>query len=363
MFSIILCGCVSLQFDDAVGTEVKDVIDRWRRERAHAIAQEGMDPDKASALKKVDFEGHGVLIVARDTVSDDVPLCLSIGATGNKVELLPCFAKWVPATLSPNWESGAVVLRETVHHTRWEVGPCTSDGQVARLYVNECSLFLACRVPSRCETSHTTSSYNIDRDNGDMNVTLGSYSATGPRCLLQQMDGMRAGRCFDGGSTSLQPGGPTQVYPCMREWFQFLSFGDGRIAPKGSLYSTIPSHIVKQLRNLGHEQIPYMCLGVYERGTEDELDWTDENYLADKEERVARRADSTSAVEKDWEALSGWKDATIMTTQCTNAGAVIEWVFVPFIADEENNPENEGTTADPPNSTNAEAPQGDNREL
>jgi hypothetical protein len=122
-----------LQFDDSVGTEVKDVIDRWRTARAHAIEHEGKDPDAAFNMKNVPFQGHGTLIVALDTVADEVPLCLAIGRIGNKVELLPCFEDWVPATLARDWESGAVVLRETLPHTRWEVGPCTSDGNVQRL--------------------------------------------------------------------------------------------------------------------------------------------------------------------------------------------------------------------------------------
>ena len=59
-----------------------------------------------------------------------------------------------------------------------------------------------------------------------MNVTKGKYSVAGPRCMLKQMDGMRAGRCFDGQADSLQPGGETQVFPCWGEkWFQFVAFG------------------------------------------------------------------------------------------------------------------------------------------
>jgi hypothetical protein len=203
-----------------------------------------------------------------------------------------------------------------------------------------------------------------------MNVTLGSYSKTGPRCMLQQMDGMRAGRCFDGGATSFQPGGPTQVYPCIREWFQFVSFGDGQVAPKGSLYSTIPSHIVKQIRTLGHEQIPYMCLGVYERGNEDELDWDDTDYHAVMKERGTKRADSTLAMGEDWEPLSEWKEASIVTTQCTNAGAVIEWVFVPYISEEDAVTENDEASMDAPENESTEvhdeatmdAPESDSTE-
>jgi hypothetical protein len=194
------------------------------------------------------------------------------------------------------------------------------------------------------------------RENGEMNVTLGQYSATGPRCMLQQMDGMRKGRCFDGGPSSFQPGGVTQVYPCVREWFQFVSVGDGRVAPKGSLYSTIPSHIVRQIHNLGHEQIPYMCLGVLERGNEDEPNWNDEDYTKIKQERAAIKADPNHVPDQDWEPLSYWNEAKIVTTQCTNLGAVIEWVFIPFI-DEETETDIEIT------GNGTENPQSDDKEL
>jgi hypothetical protein len=124
---------VCCQFDDSIDTEVKDVIDKWRATRSRAIVEDGVDPDAAFQMKKLEFEGHGVLIVARDTINDKMPLCLAIGETGNKVKLLPCFEEWVPATLADQWETGAVILSETIPHTRWEVGPCTSDGHLERL--------------------------------------------------------------------------------------------------------------------------------------------------------------------------------------------------------------------------------------
>jgi hypothetical protein len=101
-------------------------------------------------MKKVELEGHGVLIVARDTVSDSMPLCLALGETGNKLALLPCFQEWVPPTLAQGWETGAVVLRETAFHTRWEVGPCTTDGHVERLYVTQSWLLHAPRSEPSC---------------------------------------------------------------------------------------------------------------------------------------------------------------------------------------------------------------------
>lgn len=144
--------------------------------------------------------------------------------------------------------------------------------------------------------------------------------------MLQQRDGLRAGRCWDGGPlTLLQPGGPTQVYPCVREWFQFVSFGDGRIAPKGALFSTIPSHIAKQIAQRGSGEMPFMCVGVHERGTDDELQWNGKAYVPAAQESVVHKTNDAP--------LSEFRGKPVITTQCSNVGAVIEWVFVPFIND------------------------------
>lgn len=161
-----------------------------------------------------------------------------------------------------------------------------------------------------------------------MNATRGTYSVTGPRCMMKQMDGIRAGRCLDVDSQALQPGGATQVFPCISKWYQFVSFGDGIVAPTGSIYTTIPSHIVKQIRNLGHDHTDYMCLGVYGRGLKDEVDWaepTDEAVLSGQ-----TPYDEPPVV---WERLSEFAGQNIVATQCSNDGAVIEWLFVPFIVE------------------------------
>ena len=163
-----------------------------------------------------------------------------------------------------------------------------------------------------------------------MKVEKGSYSKTGPRCMLKQMDGPRTGRCFDGDSGELQPVGETQVFPCTKRWYQFLSFGDGRFAPNGSMFITIPSHIVSQIRNLGHKMTPYLCLGVYGRGNRDELDWEDDDYDPELENDDISDNDD----DEEWAPLSEWLEQEIVTTQCTNKGAVIEWLFVPFITED-----------------------------
>lgn len=81
----------------------------------------------------VSFEGHGVLIVAKETAGDDVPLCLGLGMSGNKALLVPCFYDWVKETLADNWETGGVIIDEVLPNSRWEIGPCTSDGDLERL--------------------------------------------------------------------------------------------------------------------------------------------------------------------------------------------------------------------------------------
>lgn len=115
------------KFVDLVDSQVKDIVDEWRVKRE-------ADPEaiKNFQQKGLGFEGHGVLIVAKDTVQDEVPLCLGLGDTGNKLKLVPCFYEEVVPSLADEWETGAVILEETQWHNRWQVGPCTSDGAVQR---------------------------------------------------------------------------------------------------------------------------------------------------------------------------------------------------------------------------------------
>ena len=90
-----------------------------------------MHPDEFRP-KSMDFEGHGVLIVAKETVNDETPLCLGLGSTGNAMRLTPCFHDYIVPSLSEDWETGAVIKEETQLHLRWQVAPCTSDGDLKR---------------------------------------------------------------------------------------------------------------------------------------------------------------------------------------------------------------------------------------
>lgn len=108
---------------------MKDIVDAWRSKRE---ADEHADASKEP--HGVDFEGHGVLIVAKDTIND-WPMCLGLGETGNRPKLVSCFHEAVVPTLAPEWATGAVILEETLPHNRWSLGPCTTDGQLSRLQV------------------------------------------------------------------------------------------------------------------------------------------------------------------------------------------------------------------------------------
>jgi hypothetical protein len=73
------------------------------------------------------------LLVAKATVNETEPLCLGLGEVRNKVRLVPCFEEGVVETLASEWETGAVVVNETMEHNRWEIGPCSTEGNLGRL--------------------------------------------------------------------------------------------------------------------------------------------------------------------------------------------------------------------------------------
>ena len=293
--------------------EVKDVLDA-KRAREDAVFKGRLE---AKRSVDVQFEGNGVLIVAKDTIKDKVPLCMGLGDTQNKVRLVPCFYHEVLPTLAEHWETGAVIEVETMLHNRWEIGPCSSDGNLTRL------------------------------ESADMVMTPGDYSPVGPRCMFKQLDGLRAGRCVDGESEQLQPGGPLHVFPCVKKWNQFLSVGNGTLAPRGSLHTTIPRHIVARIQSTGYYQESYMCVGVLERGDGDEEEWSEDvtkhGAKAERLDGPGRKSNSTELA-----PLSDWNGEQLVTTKCSNSGAVIEWIYVPFIV-EDPLEEEDTTTVDDEN--------------
>lgn len=112
---------------------MKDILDKLREkeeEELRAIAEGGIIDNSIAA--NTTFEGHGVLLVAKDTISDHSPLCLSLGKKGNYVRLIPCFWEAVLGTLAPDWATGAVIEEEVQHNSRWQLGPCSNSGNLFR---------------------------------------------------------------------------------------------------------------------------------------------------------------------------------------------------------------------------------------
>lgn len=163
-----------------------------------------------------------------------------------------------------------------------------------------------------------------------MSVTSGLYSQTGPQCMFTQMDGLRTGRCMDGESDRTQPGGEVQVFPCRKRWHQTFSFGNGELAPLGSIHMNVPLHVQNRIKSKGKDQEPHMCLGVLGRGDKDEVDW-------DAEVTTNMDEDEISISSKDGARapLSEWEGEQVVTTRCSNTEGIIEWIFVPFIHEDE----------------------------
>ena len=128
------------KFVDAYDSRVKDAIDASRKiEESELLSlnvtatNSSTHPDKEKAEHNMKLEGHGTLIVATDTINTSHPLCLGLGQNYNRVRLVPCFHDDVPATLADGWETGAVIIEEVQNHTRWSIGPCSSNGNLERL--------------------------------------------------------------------------------------------------------------------------------------------------------------------------------------------------------------------------------------
>ena len=72
--------------DDGADSEVLDILDEFRDmdEMKRRDIVEGNYTAPVSAIDTT-FQGHGVLLVAKDTVVSDSPLCLGLGSSGYKV--------------------------------------------------------------------------------------------------------------------------------------------------------------------------------------------------------------------------------------------------------------------------------------
>jgi len=129
------------KFDDVVEPFIKDYIDLRRKKEEERLKRESemikemkdkneTEPDLP--LEEWEFQGEGVMIVAKETIRDTMPLCMGLDEGSIQVQLRPCFKEDVPPTLSVGWEEGAVIIEEIDGYNRWDIGPCSSDGELKR---------------------------------------------------------------------------------------------------------------------------------------------------------------------------------------------------------------------------------------
>lgn len=314
------------KFDDDVDTEIKDILDARRSlSEEKIISSRRTEPTNASSPPDIPdlfpkislYEEHGTLFVAQETVSDPVPLCLGLGEIRNIVRLVPCFVEGVVQTLAEGWETGAVIREETQEKTRWSIGPCSTDGRIAR------------------------------GPDGRMTTAPGIFSPNGPLCHLKQMDGLRAGRCLDvdnGEADMLKPGGKVLVYPCVSRWNQYPSFGQGEL--EGALHVNVPSRVLRSIERTGKTLHKHLCLGVrgrsWEEGVAKEDQWGNEGSTHESEEEEQEYypiLEDDELYDEGIVPLSKYIGQRIYAEECSFKSDVIKWIAVPFIIEdtEENN--------------------------
>jgi len=296
------------KFDDNVEPLMKDYIDLRRQKdeerlrREAELTKDSHGTEVELPLEEWEFQGEGVLIVAKETLQDDIPLCLGLAKEGNAVGLQPCFKDDVPPTLSQGWETGAVIIEEIEGYNRWDIGPCSSDGELKR------------------------------NATGELEMVPGIYSAKGPSCGIKIGDGPRRGRCLDVESERTQPGGYLNVYPCSTKWHQLFSFGNGTIAPRGAIHASLPLHMARQLEKKEKVVHPHLCLGVFGRGDADESAWIEDE--DEDEPWDPWEYDNVERYPNGRKSLQLWSGHQLQSTPCSNVGGVIEWYYVPFIVEE-----------------------------
>jgi len=114
-----------------------------------------------------------------------------------------------------------------------------------------------------------------------------------------------------------------------------------------TLHINVPLHTRNRIAETGREQEPYMCLGVSGRGKLDEEDWLGargekEADSSQKEESNETEeidndnfsADADDAGNEESADLSEWEGKQLIATRCSNVGAVIDWLVVPFIVED-----------------------------
>lgn len=302
------------KFSTDEDSELKDILDLKRTQEEEKFRDIALgNYTEQPTFVDTHFEGYGSLIVAKETIHDHNPLCLGLGPHGNKVRLDSCFHNQVLGTLSNDWATGAVIEEEVLQKNQWEVGPCSSDGELKR-----------------------------NHDTAEMTMVKGKYTPAGPHCMIKQLGGPHNKRCIDIVGERVEPGGQLQVFPCMSQWHQMFGFGGGEIARNSTIFGSVPKHIINALRYKAKDQPPYLCFGVIGRGNKEYTPWNEDekrehlntvDFVSKKAKKMRQKTEGQQL------PLRLWKNKQLVTVPCTDESAVIDFLFVPFIVENDDSEE------------------------
>jgi hypothetical protein len=96
-----------------------------------------------------------------------------------------------------------------------------------------------------------------------------------------------------------------------------------------------------------------MCVGVLERGDGDEKEWSED---VTKHGAKVKRLDGPGMKSNSTQLapLSDWNGEQLVTTKCSNNGAVIEWIYVPFIVEDQLEEKEDNVTVEEANMAHGE---------
>ena len=138
-----------------------------------------------------------------------------------------------------------------------------------------------------------------------------------------------------------------QVFPCMNKWHQMFGFGnEGSGSGSGSIHSSIPRNVLNTILHKGKEQAPRLCFGVSRRGGTEYVSWEEDKDRADlnANDFVPMMSELEPYLkEGKVPPLDLWKDKFLVTVPCSDMDAVVEFVFVPFVEEEEEEGKQEGS--------------------
>jgi hypothetical protein len=114
---------------------------------------------------------------------------------------------------------------------------------------------------------------------------------------------------------------------------------EGSTTGTGSIHSSIPRNVLNTILYKGNkEQAPHLCFGASRRGGKEYGSWEEDKDRADlnANDFVPMMSEMEPYLnEGKVPPLDLWKDKIVVTVPCSDIDAVVEFVFVPFIQEEE----------------------------